>query len=143
MCLASLSVLQQAEECDMAPCLQPGWARPHTQVRAGGHPESATVPVGCQAARLVKYHRCWPGPAPLGPCSQTHGAALVSGSSSYARTDTSAFLTVQFPSLSLCLSKDTKNKVQQSPDQSGRIAAVSRWASFCCFVQLQRSHNSD
>lgn len=56
LCLASLSVLQQAEECDMAPCLQPGWACPHTQVRAGGHPESATVPVGCQAARLVKYH---------------------------------------------------------------------------------------
>lgn len=110
----------------------------HTQVRAGrGHPESATVPVGCQAARPVKYRRCRPGPAPLGPCSQTRGAALVSGSSSYARADTGSFLTVRFPSLSLSLSpKIQRTKCSRVLIKAGEIAAVSRWASLLLFCSI-------
>lgn len=37
-----------------------------TQVRGGGHPESTTVPVGCQAVGLVKYHLCCIELAPFG-----------------------------------------------------------------------------
>lgn len=68
------------------------WPRARSQVglpthSAGGHPESATVPVGCQAARLVTYHRCWVELAPVGPSSDrsehsfltlTYRTALVS-----------------------------------------------------------------
>lgn len=48
------------------------WPRARSQVglptrSAGGHPESATVPVGCQAARLVTYRRCWVELALVGP----------------------------------------------------------------------------
>lgn len=37
-----------------------------TQVCVGGHPESTTVPVGCQAVGLVKDHLCWLELAPFG-----------------------------------------------------------------------------
>lgn len=75
LCLASLAEQQkvfldrkkwpQADECDMAPRLQPGRLS-HALRCVGGRPEATAVPVGCQAVGLVKYHLRWIEPAPFG-----------------------------------------------------------------------------